>query len=585
MKTATDVPVIIVGGGPVGLSASIMLSYNQIKSLLIEKNSSTSVFPKARLINGRTMEVFRNFGVEDQIRSVALPPDESDHSIWVKTLADGTENSRRRMLTIAPNEIVEKITPSPGCTSSQIDVERVLLETARERATKLSSQIKFNTELKSFVQESERIVVKVADNHTGSEEEISTRYLIAADGGHSRVREMLGIGTIGDKGLTQWVNIVFRANLEPWARGRRINICMIQNSAAPGALMPVANQKDTWTFGAVVQTSLKDYSSTEFCKQKVRAAVGIPELPVEIIRVGPWSVTARYSERFSIGRIFLAGDAAHETPPAGGFGMNTGVQDVYNLSWKLAFVIRGFASEELLSTYGIERQPVAKFVVTQALLNIASHQPTRRDVLEETLSSLSGKKNRNGSEEDRGRNESSSSGELTRPAGSKGSRSEHYNELGMIFGISYDRGALVPDGSEAPSVDNPVMDYVPSARPGSRLPHIWLACGKTRLSTIDLIGPYLLVLTGKSGESWRKGAENLRESSKVPIRLELIGSEDDGAIYDPSGQWTRVFGINDDGVIIVRPDGHIAWRSVTSKGNPIEELGSVVKAILSTGKT
>jgi hypothetical protein len=236
------------------------------------------------------------------------------------------------------------------------------------------------------------------------------------------------------------------------------------------------------------------------------------------------------AERYADGRVFLAGDAAHEMPPTGGFGMNTGVQDVHNLAWKLAAVVAGRAAPSLLETYHAERQPVGRAITEQSLANSVS------------MGRLGGV-----------------------PAGSGFARPEYLNEQGMIFGAAYASAAVVPDGSAPPAVANPVTDYAPSARPGGRAPHAWLVRDGAPVSTIDLVRPGFVLFAGRGAEGWRAAARRAQAATGVSVDAVTIGPGGDHA--DPDGAWAAAYEV-DDGAVLVRPDGHVAWRTGSAPPDP-----------------
>jgi hypothetical protein len=235
--------------------------------------------------------------------------------------------------------------------------------------------------------------------------------------------------------------------------------------------------------------------------------------------------------------VFLAGDAAHHMPPTGGFGMNTGIQDVHNLAWKLAAVLGGWAGPPLLDTYDQERRPVGRAITEQALMNSASMGRLEAD----------------------GR---SSTGAFARP--------EFLNEQGMIFGAAYDSDAVVPDGTALPPLANPVTDYVPVARPGSRAPHMWLERDGGRLSTLDLYGQGWTLVAGPAGEPWIGAAG--RVAAALGVRIDAHAVAPAGRLGDPEGQWAKTHEVDEDGAVLVRPDGHVGWRS-RSRGAAGEEAG------------
>jgi putative polyketide hydroxylase len=288
--------------------------------------------------------------------------------------------------------------------------------------------------------------------------------------------------------------------------------------------------------GPTSSPALYRVQEAERCVELVRLAAGLPDLAVRVRSVLPWAMAAQTAERFRAGSVFLAGDAAHLIPPVGGYGMNTGIQDAHNLAWKLAGAVAGWAGPSLLDTYEAERQPVARLVTEQALLNI--RQP---------------------------------------------GRPEQYATLGLALGVSYDSAAVVPDGTPVPEIANPVTDYVPAARPGSRAPHAWLQRNGERVSAIDLFDTAFTLLAGKSGQPWRDAAATALRDLGVPVAACTVGRG--GDLGDEDGTWAQLYGIGPDGAVLVRPDGHVAWRSAAASAEPRAELIRVLGAVLGQART
>ncbi len=272
----------------------------------------------------------------------------------------------------------------------------------------------------------------------------------------------------------------------------------------------------------------------ERCVQLVRSAAGIDDPQVDVLSAAPWSGTAAVCERFRDGRVFLAGDAAHTISPAGGQGMNVGIQGVHNLAWKLAAVVHGCAGEVLLDTYEAERRPVALAVNEDVIQNVAAGSAVRV---------------------------------------------EQFSNRGRVLGVAYSSRAVVPDGTDLPAVANPVVEYVPNARPGSRAPHLWLCRDGRQISTLDLFDTHFVLLAGPAGSAWICAGEQLAQQLGAPVRCCTVGAE--GPIVDTYGQWPALYGLEPDGAVLVRPDGHVAWRSSTLNTNPARTLTSVLRSVLS----
>jgi hypothetical protein len=351
--------------------------------------------------------------------------------------------------------------------------------------------------------------------------------------------------------LYRSVNLLLNVDLTPWVKDRPAAIYLIQQPDLRATIMTI-NGVNRWGFliNLPLDASFDPYTP-ERCAQVVRAAVGVPDLDVKILGIDPWVAAAEVAERYRAGRVFLAGDAAHHMPPTGGFGLNTGVQDAHNLAWKLAAVLNGWAGPGLLDTYEAERRPYGKFVTEQCL---------------ETAISMGRGPQPPGA--------ASAPARLARP--------EFHNELGMIFGACYDSTAVIPDGTSLPPVANPVADYAPCARPGARAPHVRLARDGRRTSTHDLVDLRFTLLAGARGRQWRDAARSAAASLRVPLDALTVGPDAD--IEDPESQWMGASGMEADGAVLVRPDGHVAWRSPSAALDPAHTIDSSLRAILQVGK-
>ena len=531
-----DVPVLIVGGGPVGLTASILLSQHGIRSLLVERHPGTSIVPKARGINARTMELYRQSGVEQDIRAAGLAPEATGLILWTESLA-GREIERRTPGRANPKN--QALAPVPNCLCAQDDLEPVL----RRFAENLDpGELRFNVEMTEVRPLPDGVEATLTDRSTGAATPVRAQYVIAADGAQSRIRRMLGVRMLGTESVYDSVNILFNADLTPWTAHRPGALYFVEQPDLRATFLTI-NARDRWSF-LIHSLSHYGYTAADFttdrCIALIRQGVGVADLPVKILGLSVWEASAHVAEQYRHGRIFLAGDAAHEMPPTGGFGLNTGVQDVHNLAWKLAAVLRGQAGDSLLDTYHPERQPLGALITKTSLDN------------------------------------SLSMGRTARQEGAKLPRTEFLSEQGLIFGASYESAAVIPDGSAPAINDDPITQYLPSARPGCRAPHVALLRNGKRISTIDLFGNRFVLLAGPEGAPWRNAAEALAGSD----RPDIVGYTIGGDLVDPDGNWQTLYGVDADGAVLVRPDGQVAWRSRSRAADAKTVLRAAVDSVL-----
>lgn len=525
-----EIPVLIVGGGPVGLTASVYLSHFGVDSLLVERHGGTATLPKARALNARTMEMYRQIGLEESIRAVAMPARFNGMVMWAESLA-GREINR---LVPTRGAASQAFSVTGNCGCSQDVLEPVLRQRAEADGP---GRVRFGTELVEWHVEGEGVRARIRDRD-GREQEVQARYLIAADGAQSRIRRQLGIERDGERDVYDSVNIHCRVDLTPWVTDRPAGLYLIEQPELRGTFMTI-NGTDRWGF---LVTSLAHYGYTpeqftpDFCVEIIRRAVGAGDIAVEVLGVGAWKASALVAQRYRSGPVLLAGDAAHEMPPTGGFGLNTGVQDAQNLAWKLAAVVRGDAGDALLDSYEIERRPIGQAVTQTSLLNALSMGRTARQE------------------------------KAVLP------RKEFLNEVGLIFGADYAAGAVLADGTTH-HVEDPVLQYAASATPGCRAPHVPLAPDGQTQSTLDFLGRGFVLLTAPQGAPWRDAAARLPPPH---IECPVIGDER----QNEGTHWLQAYGIGADGAVLVRPDGHVAWRSRGRAENPAEVLAAALDTIL-----
>ncbi|MFF7449329.1 MULTISPECIES: FAD-dependent monooxygenase [unclassified Streptomyces] len=491
-----EVDVLIVGGGPVGLTARVLLERWGVRTLLVDKRRELSPFPRSRLVNTRSMEIFRGLGLADRITAEAFGP-EFGRIRFRDTLYDSDFASAAIVGVDAP--IPES--PVLGVVTSQDRLEPVLLAAAR-------STVRFGSELVGLAEETDAVLASLADREQGTRSEVRARYVLAADGANSTVRQRLGITTSGPGAIAEVATVVFDAELGDWCAAQPAGFYV----TAHGGFLPLYPEGGwAWT------DPVEDTGSGDWAALVSRALGPAADVRPEVLRAQRWTVRAFVADRFRHGRVLLAGDAAHTVPPAGGMGMNAGLADAHNLCWKLAGVLRGWAGPDLLDTYEPERQPVARRTLRQAVANTQlMFQAQRR------------------------RHEQLRAGQSASEVIELPWSERYFAQLGLVLGVAYDSAAVLADKGARPDEPDPGTDYTPTTEPGHRMPHLWLAPER---STLDAAGEWFTLLTADPAH-WEPHI-----AGPWPLRVEPLPKEH-----------TETCALGLHGALLVRPDGHIAAR-------------------------
>ena len=538
MAAPIEVPVLIVGGGPVGTTASILLAQQGVASLVVERRESVQPAPAAHVVNARTFEILRAAGVDMQaIAAECKNPSDAGRVRWVMTL---TGEELGSLPFERQDDDVLAVTPTPLRNLSQHRLEPILVEHLRKQP---NASLRFAHQWEGAEQDASGVTSRVRDLAANRVFEVRSRWLLAADGAGSRVRKALAIEPIGPPRLASFVMIHFEANLRALVADRPAVLYFNNDPAARGVF--VAHDIDsTWVFmhqWDPDRESADDYTE-ERCEAIVRRAIGNASVDFAIRTISTWHMSVQVAERYREGRTFLIGDAAHRFPPTGGLGLNTGVQDAHNLVWKLAAVEAYCAPAALLDSYEIERRPVAQENADVSARNAAK--------LLEVVQALG----------------PASDGERGAVRAAIANQAEHFDMLGLQLGFQYESGALVPDGSARPAIGNPVREFVPCGRPGARVPHAWTVRDGERVSTLDLLRPdRFTLIIGAAGAEWIRAAG---ATATPPLHCLKIGRH----IRDADGAWTALLGIENDGALLVRPDQHVAWRSARAASDPVKAL-------------
>jgi tetracenomycin A2 monooxygenase-dioxygenase len=525
------VPVLIIGAGPVGLATSLFLGRHGVPTMVLEKRDGTSLLPRAPGLQARTMELFRAAGLGKDIRALEKGDTHAYFEggiIQVETFA-GIDDA---VLLEAPSLDGPTVSPERVMGCGQDRYEKVLAEKARENG----ADVRFRTKLLDFVQDEDGVTATAEVLDTGERLTIRADYLVGADGAGSQVRRTLGVEREGRGTVFHALSIYFQApELEVLLKGRKFILCY---ASAGGTLMGLSRLHgiNPWLAAPIYhpdQGEKPEDFTDERCVEIVRRAAG-KDIDVEIVAKIPWEGAQLVAERFRTGRVFLAGDAAHVHPPAGGFGANTGIHDAHNLAWKLAAVLNGWAGDPLLDTYHAERHRVGSAMAAQALVR---------------------------------------------------------NRIRHGYATDEDRKAMVDDiiitlgyryrstGIAAP-MDTPTLtqELALTGEPGTRAPHYWLDRDGERISTVDLFWDHYVLLApaGESGQAWADAARKAAAELGVPLKAYLVGTDLVPAESDRG--WAEVWGIPEGGAALVRPDAFVAWRGGPGEGAPKDVLDKVLAA-------
>lgn len=581
------VDVLVVGSGPAGSSSALFLASLGVDVLVVSKYSTTADTPRAHITNQRTVEIMRDLGIEDQILAEAAPHEQIGETVICTTIA-GEELGRVRSWGNRPDRHADYVAASPSlnCDLPQTHLEPILVRNAQARGAKY----RWNTEFVALQQDDDAVHALVHDRLTGTSYTVHAKYLVGADGGRSRVVEQLGLPMEGLMGKSGSMNIVCDMDLSPYCENREsVLYWVLQPGAAIGGiglgLVRMVRPWNKWliTWGYDVEQPPPELTK-ESTREIVRNLIGDPNLEIEVESFSLWTVNEMWATRNMEGRVFAMGDATHRHPPSNGLGSNTSIGDAYNLAWKLAYVLKGFAGPELLGSYQDERVPVGEQIVKRAnkslgqfgaVLDALGVDP--RDDAESMNRQIAKRK------------EASEEGERRRQALRDALELKNYefNAHGVELGQSYESSAVVADGTEL-LVDerDAELYYRPTTRPGSRLPHAWLGLADPRessVSTHDICGHgRFTVLTGINGAKWADAAERVAEELGIPLTAHVIGPEQE--YEDLYGDWAVLREVADDGMVLVRPDNHVAYRSHGMVEDPAATLAETLSAVLGSGE-
>lgn len=521
-----DAPVLIVGGGPVGLAVSLDLALRGIASIVIEKQPRTGaeLLAKASALNERSLEICRWWGIRDAVAN-CVPDDVNMDNVYCTSLdghllgVDPRPPARDRIAPYGALEIMRKI--------PQYEFDAIL---ARTLAGTPRAQVLYGHNCDRIEQDDTGVTAYVTETGTGRRKTVRARYAVAADGASSNIRRQLGLRFDGPV-LSYSASVMLRANLDGTKFGIR-NRYMFIDTTGTWANLTAINLRDLWRLTIIGDETKKFDPENHDISSDVRRAFG-PDYPFEILHVSYWRRSECIIEKYRHGRVLFAGDSAHTTSPTGAHGLNTGIGDALALGWMLHGVLSGYAGPGLLDAYEAERRPVAmrnSAVSTQNFKSWISGYDFSK-VLDE-----------------------GPAGDAARHEAGQALSSNLYQEWtspGTALGYRYEHSpVIVPDGTPQPPDE--VHKYVPTSRPGHRAPHAWLGDGR---SIIDLFGREFVLLMFP-------GAPDVNDLIKaaeeriVPLSVVTVDAAPEAeSLYQRK-------------LVLVRPDGHVAWRDDRSPDDP-----------------
>lgn len=526
MTATLETPVLVVGAGPIGLSMAMELSWRGIACVVVDDGDGSVELSRGGMVSIRTMEYWRRWGIADRVAGAGFPQDYKLNMIYCTSL---TGYLLERDDYPCQRDVKQPTTsPERRTWCPQFLFDPLLAHALSERP---GVRVRYHCRIIRFAQYPDHVIAHAVDTRTGDAIEIHALFLVGCDGAASHVRAEANIPFEG-KTLGYSINIYFRAPslLARHDMGEAERYLLVGPEGTWGNIT-VVDGRDNWRITVIGSGDKMDLEHFD-ARAHVRRALGSDAIDFEVTAVRPWRRSEMTARHYRHGRILLAGDAAHTMSPTGGFGMNTGIIDTVNLGWKLAAALGGWAGPALLDSYDAEQRQVASRNALAATQNYnlwVGLADRCKPILDETVE---------------GEHSRRRVGAMLK----EGLRVE-WECIGVMLGYSYGASPIcIGDGTPPPP--DPISDYVPTSRPGARAPHAWLSPGR---STLDLFGHGFVVL--HFGTTDPAPLNDAAREQDVPLTVVSIAEPAIAALYERA-------------LVLVRPDGHVAWRGDALPNDP-----------------
>ncbi|MEM6263913.1 MAG: FAD-dependent monooxygenase [Bacteroidota bacterium] len=571
--------VLVIGAGPSGMVTALCLAKLGVSSLVVERNSTLNPHPKAHELNTRSIEILHDLGFSDEELAVeASPPGDGAKILFCNTineelgridLEEGEERQKKYKRHLRSSR--------PYLNISQTSLESLMLNKVKAEPL---IEILFDHQWESLEETASHVVSQILNRANAQTFQVQSQYVIAADGAGSPCRHFLEIPMEGPDNMQEFVSAYFETNLRDHV-ATPAKLYWILNPHVPGTLIAHHIEK-RWVYMVPFYAAYqkKEQFTSAFFEQALQTALGAPHLKIDIKCIGFWRMSAQLAKHYRKGKVLLVGDAAHRFPPTGGLGMNTGIADAHNIGWKITMALGEMGDVALLDTYETERRPIAvqnteesvhnyhKILEVPEVFGLGRDGPEKLakfqggastkwlpDFLKRWLSNLAisweAKKLKRFPKDANLR---------ARVATCVAEQVPHFDRIGLDIGYIYEKGALIPDGSKPKVPLDRVTQYVPTTSPGARFPHMDLSASGRFSSTHDLIGYRQFTLfIREAGQAWEEAAQHFHSTG--PFKLEVVQLNNLGLPPNLFEEVTSICEIGPSGALLIRPDGHVAFRS------------------------